>query len=120
MNNRSQIWPLFIASFVFAFAACTNPKDPDIETRTLSATESRRQIELLEAIFPKDCLGKRVSDFPELFSLADEIHKKNDKIVCYKFHRKGKGGNDDGSDSVAFMEVEDGVIRYFGLISYPS
>jgi hypothetical protein len=120
MKNVSLIWTFLIAAVVFESAACNHSDPPDIETRTLSASETARQIELLNAVRPNEFEGKRVDDFPELFSLADEICSKNGKINRYVFHRKGEGGNDDGSDSIAFVVVKDGVIQSFGFLVVPS
>ena len=120
MKKISLILTFFIAVVVFEFAACNHSNPPYIEKRTLSATESARQIELLNSVRPNELEGKSVDDFPELFSLADEICSKNGKIERYVFHCKGEGGNDDGSDSVAFVVVKDGVIQSFGFLVVPS
>ncbi len=120
MKKISWIWTFFIAVVVFEFAACNHSNPPDIERRTLSANESARQIELLNAVRAKEIEGKSVDDFQELFSLADEICSKNGRIYRYVFHRKGEGGNDDGSDSVAFVVVKNGVIQSFGFLVVPS
>ena len=118
MKNVSVIWPLLIASFVFLLVGCGDVRN--IEKRALTETESKRQIELLELLRPDEIEVKKVSDFPELFSLADEICSKNGQIVSYVFHRKGKGGNDDGSDSAALIIVENGVVQNFSFIMVPS
>ena len=50
----------------------------------------------------------------------NEVYSKNGSINCYRFHRRSMGGNDDGSDSVAFIVVKDGVIVGLGIIAIPS
>ena len=120
MKSFSLIWTLLIAFAVFESAACSRSNPPEVRTRILSVTERRRQIELLNAIGPNEIEGKSVSDFQELFSLADEIRSKNGKIVNYVFHRKGEGGNDDGTDSIAIIFVEDCQIQHLAFIVYPS
>ncbi|MFO0944224.1 MAG: hypothetical protein U0930_26240 [Pirellulales bacterium] len=117
MKNPLLILPLLVACSVLVFAACTRTVQRQIEKRTLSDSESARQIQLLGSIAPNDIEGKMVSDFPELFSVADEICFENGKIVRYFFHRKGAGGNDDGSDSTAVIEVSDETIKgYYMLV----
>lgn len=120
MKDPSLILPLVVACSVLAFAACTRTDHRHIEKRILSDSESARQIQLLESIDPKGIEGKMVSTFPELFSLADVICFENGKIVRYIFHRKGEGGNDDGSDSAAVIEVSDETIKGYYLLKVPS
>lgn len=119
MKNSSLIWTFLIA-IALLFAACSRSNPPERRARTLSDAESRRQIELLNAIGANELEGKSVSDFPEIFLLADEIRTENGKIVSYIFHRKGEGGSDGGTDSYAIIEVEDCLIKYFGFLVFPS
>ncbi len=120
MRNVSLFLPSMVACLVLAFAACKHTVQPQIEKRLLSDTQRARQIQLLTSMHPDDIEGKLVSDFPELISIADEVCFENGKIVRYVYHRKGEGGNDDGSDSTAFIEVKDGVIQRYYLLVYTS
>ena len=117
-KNALVVWHLLIATMFIAMVGCGAVRH--VEKRTLTATESKRQIELLKEIRPDEIEGKQVSDFSELFSLADVICSENGQIVSYIFHRKGEGGNDDGSDSAALIIVENGVVQSFSFIIVPS
>ena len=120
MPADSPFWPTLIVCLVFAFAACKHSSPLGIEKLVLSDSARKRQIEILKSIHSNEIEGKKVTDFPELFSLADEIVSKNGKIVQYVFLRKGEGGNDDGTDSSAHIEVQNGVVQRYFMLVVPS
>ncbi len=69
MKRFSLIWTFLIAIAVFESVACSRSNSPEVRTKMLSASESRRQIELQKAIGLSEIEGKSVSDFPAVTTL---------------------------------------------------